>query len=361
MLPILYKKTKTGTIQQYKVWIKESTIYVEQGQVDGKKQIYTTLITTGKNIGKANETTPAQQAQMEALAKHEKKIKAGYTTDSSGELTVKLPMKVKAYYGNEKNIIFPCKAMPKLNGVNGEYRLENGKLNLYSRGGDLYPTIPHLEQELRDIMSLLDTTSLNGELYIHGEHLQDITSAVKKPKELSKKLTFHVFALPTSEKTFEEVCDLFNKTEIQFKNVHLVKSSPINSHQEIEDLHTKTVAANYEGLVVYNHSGKYQYNTRSSNVFKVKKALDAEYQIADYETDKNGHPVFHCLTTEGKLFKVKPKGTNSERKKMIVDFENTYLNKWYKIEYETLSKDNIPLKPVGIALRNCDPNGNPLE
>lgn len=68
---------------------------------------------------------------------------------------------------------------------------------------------------------------------------------------------------------------------------------------------------------------------------------------------------FIVLTPEGKLFKVKPKGTDAERKAMIVNFESQYLNQWYKIEYEMLSKDKIPLKPVGIGLRECDSLGEP--
>ena len=64
---------------------------------------------------------------------------------------------------------------------------------------------------------------------------------------------------------------------------------------------------------------------------------------------------------EGKLFKVKPKGTDAERKAIIANFESQYLNNWYKIEYEVFSKDGIPLKPVGIGLRDCDSNGQPKE
>lgn len=49
---------------------------------------------------------------------------------------------------------------------------------------------------------ILQTDCLNGELYIHGEHLQDIQSAVKKPNKLSPKLQFHIFELPTINQTY---------------------------------------------------------------------------------------------------------------------------------------------------------------
>ncbi len=101
ILPTLYKTTKTGKIQQYDVQTTGDQITVTQGQVEGLKQSYPTTCTP-KNVGKSNETTPAEQADLEAQSKWEKKIKSGYTQDPSGVITVRLPMKVKSYYGQEK-------------------------------------------------------------------------------------------------------------------------------------------------------------------------------------------------------------------------------------------------------------------
>lgn len=55
--------------------------------------------------------------------------------------------------------------------------------------------------------------------------------------------------------------------------------------------------------------------------------------------------------------------TNSElqaERVIMLDNISMYIGKWYKIEYESLSKDGIPTKPVGIGLRDCDINGSPL-
>lgn len=132
------------------------------------------------------------------------------------------------------------------------------------------------------------------------------------------------------------------------------------SHDDIEIIHAEAVVDGYEGVVIYNKEGLYQYNTRSSNVFKYKIAFDAEYKIAGYLIDKNKQPVFICKTSNGKLFNVKPTGTASERQ-AILDNITYYVGKWYKVAYEQLSIDLIPLKPRGIGLRNCDVNGEPKE
>lgn len=40
-------------------------------------------------------------------------------------------------------------------------------------------------------------------MYVHGEHLQDIQSAVKKPNELSKRLMFCIFDIADSTEIYK--------------------------------------------------------------------------------------------------------------------------------------------------------------
>lgn len=360
-LPRLYKKTKTGSVQICDISVANDTFTVTWGQLGGKLQKKITKCDR-RNIGKKNETTAKEQAESEALSKHTKKIKAGYVLDESGGLVVKLPQKVKAYVGNESKIIFPAYSTPKLNGVNATYWLVGDELKLTSRGGDEYPAIPHLEDEVRKVMKYLDTDCLNGELYIYGEHLQDITSAVKKPKELSKLLEFHIFELPNYEGTYAaKRIKLDSILALNLTKVAAVSSSKVTSAEGIERHYNRCMSAGLEGTVIYNADAPYEFNTRSSHVYKYKKTQDAEFQILNYEVDKNGHPVLICNAKGDKPFKVKPKGTDAERKQIIEDFDEKYKMAWYKIEYEMLSKDGIPLKGVGIGLRACDSDGAPLE
>ena len=199
----LYKTNKNGSIQQWSIEVSGPTFTCIYGQFGGKLQSQQTICKS-VNIGKSNETTPEQQAQLESAALITKKIKSGYSYDQSGPTTVQLPMKVKAYQDQLHNVKFPCFSACKLNGVNAIYRRENGKLTIYSRGGEVYPTIPHLESLVHKAMDLFQSNELNGELYIHGEHLQDIQSAVKKPKELSAKLSFCIFDIADSTDKFYE-------------------------------------------------------------------------------------------------------------------------------------------------------------
>lgn len=353
-LPTLYKQTKTGAIQQYKVSTEADKITVEQGQVDGLKQNYYTTCKP-KNVGKANETTGKTQAESEAKSKWDKKIKGGYTEDPSGEITVKLPMKVKSYWDQKKNVIFPCYGSPKLNGLNGTFRLEDDVLSFTSRGGESFDMLPHIEKFVKAELNILGTPSINCEIYRHGMHLQDISAAINKHNANTPKLEVHVFELPDIDKEYKDkVSTLLNSAFLT------PEIREFFDHESLEKYHDECVEAGYEGIVIRNKICKYEYNVRSSNVFKMKIAQDAEYKVIGYKLDKNGHAVFSATTSNNGTFNVKLKGTKEERLAMAAEADN-YIGKWLKVEFEMLSKAGIPQKPVGIMFRECDAEGNPTE
>ncbi len=361
----LYKKGKTGAVMICDISVEGDTIQVLTGQLDGVQTPHSTKCYP-KNEGKKNATTGEEQAQKEAKAKHAKKIKKGYVLDSSGEQTVRLPMRVKKYQDQKKNVIFPCWLSPKLNGVNGEVRtrkkMGGTDLDLYSRGGEMYPFLGQIYSEVLEVMRELKTETLNGEIYKHGMALQDITSAVVKPNQDTPGLGFYVFDIPDS--TEEYRAKIVKLRGIQDRsNVKIIHAVEAKNHQEIDDYLELCLADGYEGIIVRNSTAVYEYNTQSSDVFKYKLPDDAEYQIVGYKIDKYGHAVFRCKIPDadgGHEFSVKMKGTSPERLR-VAAIADTYIGQWLKVEFEVLSNDLKPLKPVGICLRKCDADGKPLE
>ena len=78
---MLYKKTKTGATQVWDIEIDGNRFRTIEGQLNGKMTTSEWTITEGKNVGRANETSPEQQATNEANAKHKKKLESGYVSD----------------------------------------------------------------------------------------------------------------------------------------------------------------------------------------------------------------------------------------------------------------------------------------
>ena len=364
----LYKTSAKGATQVIDMEIIGDTYTRSWGQLDGAMQTKSTTAKP-KNVGRANETTAEEQAILEAEAVWTKKQKANYSKSQDAPVLVNLPMKVNPYQKHMKKIIFPCFTSAKLNGVNGEYRLlEDGELVLLSRGGENYPIPPHQIDDIMNIMKALNTTSLNGEMYIHGEHLQDIMSATKKHNELTHKLVFWIFDFPVIEGTYAERCE-FAYAEIAkltLTAVAVINVGVARSFDELDEQHAEVTEKGFEGIMIRNAAGLYKYNTRSLDVFKYKTTQDAEFLVTGHNIDKNGHAVFECecdavqVDTTNGIFKVKLKGTNEERLAMAA-IADSYHGKFLKTEFEMLSKDGIPLKPVGIMFRKVDADGEAIE
>ena len=375
-LQTLYKTAKTGKTQTFDIEVQDDVITVTWGALGGKLQTKTTKCTP-KNVGRSNESSGASQAILEANAIWTKKQKANYSTSASAPTTVYLPMKVNDYHDFKHKVVFPAFSSVKLNGVNCEYRIIDGKLRLLSRGGEDYPIPAHQAEEALRLLDHLDGISINGEMYCHGEHLQDIMAATKKHNTLTPKLKFHIFDFPNAGGTYEERCTKLYPAvaELDLQSIVTINVGVVEDHDDIIEQHDDVVAEGYEGLVVRNRTALYEYNTRSLDVFKVKAVQDAEFRVMGYKLDKNGHAVFECLcnhrvpmtnpvpngiSTFAPRFNVKLRGTNEERLVMATE-AGSYIGKFLKVEYETLSKDGIPLKPVGVMFRTVDVNGEANE
>jgi hypothetical protein len=77
-LDTIYKKTKTGKVQEWTIEVKGSQYRTISGQTDGEKITNNWSDCEIKNAGKANATTPEEQCLKEAEAKRKKKLESGY-------------------------------------------------------------------------------------------------------------------------------------------------------------------------------------------------------------------------------------------------------------------------------------------
>ena len=365
----LYKTTKTGATQVCLISYEGDQFTVEFGQLDGKRQSKSTTC-YDTNLGRSNHRNPTQQAEFEAYAKHKKKVDTGYRTELPSDVPVSadvvlLPQKVKVYQDQLHNIADLVYLSDKLDGVNGTYRYIDNVLSLTSRGGLPYPEIPHITPGIISIMQTCSLDELNLELYIPDTHLQLIQSAVKKPKPLSTQLQARIFELPnypgnyTAHKAkLDTIADTLLPSHISIVQSDLV------SKDRIDEYYNDAVSRGCEGLIIRNPNGIYKHNERSSNVFKYKKAIDAEFLIVNYALDKDSYPKLICNSAGGE-FTVRPKGDRESRMAMLANIDD-YIGKWYTVEFETYSlgkdgKGGKPLKPVGVGLRECTAEGVPIE
>ena len=358
----LYKKSKTGSVQQWSVFVDADEVVVEWGKLDGKLQTET-YQAFPKNVGRSNETSAEEQAELEAIAKWEKQTKRGYVEDINENTSRLLPAKIQDWKKLKRPPQFPLYVSVKYNGVNCLIVRDptTHTLQFISRGGEQYPVIFHMVKGIHDYMDSIDVNVLNVELYKHGEHLQDIQSAVKKHNELTPKLVAMVFELPDlGDRHYSERVEWMSQA-IESDFVRNTFVDLVIDDQQLESFFDNIINKGYEGIVIKTPTNKYEYGVRASDAWKLKPVEDDEFLINRYKVDKKGHVVFECFTKDqSRTFNVKCKGTD-ERRKKIAEEADQWVGKWLKVEYETLSKDDVPLKPVGISLRHVDKDGNVLE
>ena len=143
--PKLFKRTKTGAIQTWRVVVEGNSFYTVDGQLDGVLTTSKPTICKGKNIGKANETSDEDQAICEAEAKMKKKLETGYSLTQDKIDTCRgyfEPMLCKSYTDYKDTINFNSSVycQPKLDGMRCICR----KDGMWSRNGKPTLSAPHI-------------------------------------------------------------------------------------------------------------------------------------------------------------------------------------------------------------------------
>lgn len=366
MLPKLFGLDSKGCIKEWSVVVFKDTVQVHFGKLDGKIQTKTTFC-KGKNIGRSNETTPEEQAILEAQSKWNKQKDKSYCEDVNNIQPMLNPMLAQDYNKAGHRIKFPCIGGFKLDGVRCTVSRVGSEPVLKSRGGKVYPTPKHLSEALSQLLKATQGIPVDGELYIHGVPLNEIVSIARKPENHTEQLEFHIFDVCDTELpnyVRQEMLEDLRIVGLLEWPLALVHTEVVTCEDHLKSLHGSYVNEGYEGIMLRNNLGMYKFDTRSSDLQKYKEFKDAEYQIIDVVQDKDGFGVFVCdcpdSLHEDKTFKVMLKGTHEERK-AVWDNKDSFLGSWLTVKYQALTPFNIPQFPVGLRLRECDAEGNPLN
>lgn len=361
----IYAVAKSGKVKEYTVTVNSlpddtAEIVSVYGYVHGQMQTAVVKVLTGKNIGKINETTPFEQAVNQAQSKFNKKLDEGYgyniddaiaaTHNTSKDGYVK-PMLANKY--KESKVVFPVYAQPKLDGMRCTITRKDDKIIYVSRKGKLFSTLEHLTPSLSH---LKEGEIIDGEVYIHGVEFNELSELIKKEREESKALEFHMYDMiydaPFKDRT-DVVGDFCNGAGAGIIDVETVT---LDNAEDVVEYHEQCLAKGYEGIMIRNAEGKYEMGFRSQDLMKYKHFDDAEFEIVGgYEGEGRfeGCCTFKVKNEEGAIFSACPKGT-LEKKKWYWDNLESLIGKQLTVQYFGRSKDNIPRFPVGIAIRDYE-------
>lgn len=307
-----------------------------------------------KNVGRANETSAEQQAYLEFESMVTKQRDKGYTEPGKKAQILPLPMLAQKFSERGTKMRWPVWVQPKYNGQRMLYDGTKG----WSRGGKII--LSEVLAHFTNALPKLDGHILDGELMLpNNVLLQETMKATKKyTPGLSETLVYMVYDIVAPDMKFSERHELLKKIVKSCKNPQIVLAPTHKAEDaaEVMSYHQKFVKAGFEGTMVRDDSEGYAIGQRSNQLQKYKDFVDAEFKIIDViEGDGRfkGAAVFVCKTKTGVRFNCTPEGTMEHRRELFAN-RNNYIGKWLTIRYQELSKDGVPLFPVGVDVREKD-------
>lgn len=373
----LYKKTSTGAIQSWQIKIENNTYHTVSGQIEGKKTISTPTICSGKNLGKKNATTDAQQALKDAHSKWEAKKKKGYVESiadaQEGVVNDKFvdgghePMLAEKFRDHSHKVTYPWGGQPKLDG----HRSTRKKGNFFSKTRKLITSLPHLSAMLEELG--LGNFPFDGELYNHDykDDFETLSSMIRKKDpvapEFQEIIQYHIYDMVDDApyhiryQKLQQVFENVINPSPYAKYFQLVPLEMINSKDEVfeRELHWRGELG-FEGYMLRNMDLPYIHK-RNVGLQKVKVFQDAEFKVVGVEEGrgkmKGLAAKFICVITDEhgtRTFKCTPKGT-AEYKKQLFENPSMWEGKMLTVEFLNYTRKNhVPRHGIGIRFRDMD-------
>lgn len=280
------------------------------------------------------------------------------------------------YVEKEKGAIitkFPCLIQPKINGVRATIHMNSiGNIKILSKSGLQYK-LPHITTFLQSTNTFKETWTtfdtdytateiegnsliLDGELYIHGESLQIIGSAVDSFNMDTHRVKFIAFDLAIAEignlERFSLLKDIVSKMYGIDIPIEVIPTKRINSDIRVQALTDVFIADGYEGSILRDINAAYQFGKRPVTMCKLKRHIDEEFKIIDIVRQKKDPDLgmFYCVTKGGEEFSVTPSMTMEEKRELLY-MKHLYIGKYLTCSFYEYTDAGIPFHILNSNVR----------
>lgn len=321
----LYKIDSLGNTRIWNCNAVDNMVFITHGIQNGQL-ISESWECFPKNVGRSNETTAIQQAELEAQSAIDAKMRLGYYESIAEAKSNANKFKAMKLYkaielDDDGNMFFTkhFDALPdkvilqlKYNGVwCAAMRLEDGSLYFMSRGNTEYSYLKEsrIAKELEVVLP--DGVIVIGEVFNHQYQESQVAGLVKRTKNFDDKsnqmldtLRFVIYDVWFENKTLnnwsyvqkldyiKNFTGFTNKTTDRMKAVFPVAwkyYDKVNILSALEQVRSK----GFEGLVIRDPNCVYEPGKRSQEVLKVKAFDTTDYVICNITLSDKGITLFH--------------------------------------------------------------------
>lgn len=316
----------------------------------------------GKNIGRANATTANQQALKEVESRYTKQLKTGYFEDAGNVDVAQYvePMLAKSYEDYRGKLDFTAGKWMlniKYNGL----RMIATKDGLFTRKGERYVSVPHIEQALKPFFNEHPDAVLDGECFNeqYRQELNEIVKLARKTKKVTANdlqrskdlIRFYVYdGYGFTDRLNEEAAYYKRKAWIdhnvtgKYEFVVKVPQWTINDEAHMMELYNNIVAEGHEGAILRLAAMPYEHK-RSKNLLKVKPLEDAEFTITNIQEGSGNWggkaKIISLRDSSGKEFDATFKGT-MEDAAYFLTVKEQWIGKEVTIQFNGYTGLNTP-------------------
>lgn len=375
----LYSQDKKGKTRVWTIRVVEEDqkVFLQKsnGTLGGKLSSTQTEIKSGKNLGKANETTVIQQGINQANGAIKKQVDAGYV-ENEGDIVshdkVLLPMLANDYEKFGSRLDFNnVYIQPKLDGVRLLVYKKNGEVYMMSRTGKEMKFMDHIRNELAPYLD--DGWVCDGEAFAHNLAFEDIVGEFRREQKTSQDLKYNIFDcfnLDFPDLTFEQRFNWINNlfAAHKFQHILMVPTRHLQGYflytaacqrrkggkDVLDCIHDEYVEKGYEGLILRSGNAPYELNTRSKHLLKYKKFMTEEFDITEVLDGKGTKNEVVCVCRhDEKTFRCRLNGT-MEYRKNVLENRARYVGRKLTVKFFSWTADGQPRFPVGIAIRDYE-------
>ena len=258
----------------------------------------------------------------------------------------------------------------KLDGVKALFYYKDEVIHTASRGGEDYDAATtHLREDLKllKFFEAHPTVILDGELFVRGKTLQQISGAARMEKNAydCDWLQYWVYDCYDSSNVdmiasdrykflMLELCDncdipMYLTIEDDEHNVpiRLLLHEYVEGWDNMKKLHDKWVAEGFEGAVITDPSKPYKVGSRCNNLIKIKQYKSEDFTVVGYKLGLRGSEdmTFTCALEDGRTFEAMPVGDRATKAEYVKSFDNKYRGHKAECTFFNYSDDGIPTQP----------------
>jgi DNA ligase-1 len=360
--PMLYTRDSLGNVRMWQMEQSNDKYRTISGLLDGEKVTSDWTVCFAKNQGKKNATTASEQAAKEIEAKYKKQKKTGYFENLDEIDTIQYiePILAKSYKDYADEVVFEKEEWGVQTKFNGICCIAT-KNGCFSRKGEKFLSIGHIEESLKPFFEKHPTSFLHGELFNdnYREKLNEIVKLCRKTvnitqddkKKSEELIQFYIYdgcimeAGLDQSKPYHERKKWIDSNVVNNYNYCVeVETTIVANKEHLDDFFKKKVERGDEGVILRKMNMKYVHK-RDKNLLKYKPMQDAEFKILDIKEGQGNWSgkakIIKVEMDNGKVFDAVFKGSMEEAEECLKS-KNDWIGKTVTIYFFGYTGLNCP-------------------